>query len=108
MSGLQAEVMASILQGKAPTRRNDACAESHIIAVDEGASVSFAVHHTQVDRVGGRDRRATREIRCSALGVDLAAAKKAGIAELKKAGTKKSAHAATDDEELEEAGEAES
>ena len=53
--GIQAETMAAVLKGKSPSFGDDASAESHVIAVDEGARVSVLIDNGKVDSIGTCD-----------------------------------------------------
>ena len=48
VGGIEGEVVAPILQREATPTGHEACAEAHVVAVDEGAGVAVAVGHTEV------------------------------------------------------------
>jgi len=51
--GVQAEVVAPVLQGETPSPGHNARAKPHVIAVDEGTGVALTVHYGQIDGVRG-------------------------------------------------------
>ena len=49
MIGVQGEIRPPVLQREATPSRDEPSAESHVVAVDEGASVALGVHHREID-----------------------------------------------------------
>ena len=70
MVGLQAEIVAAVLQGKSPASRDDAGAKAHVIAVDERAGVASRIHDAEIHRVRRGKRDAAHLVQRSAARVD--------------------------------------